>query len=158
MLCGFEARPGAHRVAGPLVASEQLGGESLELTHALVGADRLANREDADRRVALLDDVTQHVEVRVVGHSRLAYATDGAAHRGLSAVDGLAAPEVELVARAASCRAPLATEADPLRVLGALAHVDDQAHRPPVIRERGVDPRVAFALARESLVLAEHQR
>src|SRR5712664_333734 len=101
MLCGFEDWPRAHRVVGPLFAREQLGGESLELAHALVGADRLANREDANGRVTLLDDVPEHVEVRVVGHSRLAYSTNRPAHRGLRAVDRLAAAEVELVARAA---------------------------------------------------------
>src|SRR5579859_2639492 len=158
MLSRFEGRSRAHRVAGPVVACEQLGGESFQLAHALVGADRLADREDADGRVTLLDDVPQHVEVRVVGHSRLADATDGPAHGGLRAVDGLAATEVELVARAAPGGAALAAEPDPLRVLRALADVDDQAHRSPVIRERRVDARVALALAGEALVLAEHQR
>src|SRR6266699_1582359 len=158
MLCGFEDRPRAHRVAGPLAAREQLGGAGLELAHALVGADRLANREDADGRVTLLDDVPEHVEVRVVGHSRLAYATNGPAHGGLRAVDRLAAAEVEFVARAAPGGAALAAEADPLGILGALAHVDDQAHRSPVVWERGVDARIALALAGEALVLAEHQR
>src|SRR5260221_6128017 len=158
MLGGFEDGPRAHRVVGPLVPGEQLGGESLELAHALVGADRLANRENPDRRVTLLDDVPEHVEVRVVGHSRLAYATNGPAHGGLCAVDRLAAPEVELVARAAPGGAALPAEADPLRVLRALADVDYEAYRSPVVWERRVDARVALALAGEAFVLAEHHR
>src|SRR5207249_11818984 len=101
MLGRFEGRPGAHRVVGPVVARQQLGGESLEIAHALVGADRLANREDADRRVTLLDDVPEHVQVRVVGQSRLAYAANGPAHGGLRAVNRFIAAEVELVVRAA---------------------------------------------------------
>src|SRR5438094_9873478 len=128
MLGRFEDRPGAHRVVGPFVARQQLGGESLEIAHALVGADRLANREDAYRRVTLLDDVPQHVQVRVVGHSRLAYPANGPAHRGLRAVNRFAATEVELLPRAAPGRAALAAQADPLRVLRALAYVHDQAH------------------------------
>src|SRR5438270_11511553 len=157
MLGRFEGRSRAHRVAGPLVVHQQLGGEGLELAHALVGADRLANRQDPDGGVTLLDDVPKHVQVRVVGHSRLAYAANGRAHGGLRAGDGLAAPEVELVARAAPGGPSLAAETDPLRVLRALADVDDQANGPAVVRERGVDARVALALAGEALVLAEHQ-
>src|SRR5256885_423918 len=144
MLGRFEGRPGAHRVVGPLVARQQLGGKSLEIAHALVGADRLANREDADRRVTLLDDVPQHVQGRVVGHSRLAYAANGPAHGGLRAVNRFAAAEGGLVARAAPAGAALAAQARALRVPPALAYVGDQAHWPPAGGHHLVDARGAW--------------
>src|SRR5436190_6788429 len=129
---GFECRAGAYRVARPLVPREQGDRHGLELPDALVGPDRLADREDADGRVPLLDHVPQHVEVRVVGHARLADPPYGGPDRRLRAVDRLALSEVELVARAAAGGAPLADELDPLGVVRALADVDDQADRAAV--------------------------
>src|SRR5438094_8151317 len=75
--------------------------------------------------MALLDDVPQHVEVRVVGHARLADPPHRGAHGRLRAVDRLALAEAALVARAPHRGALLAAELDPLRVFDALA---DAAH------------------------------
>src|SRR5438309_67464 len=130
----------------------------LHLAHALVGADRLTNGEDAHRRMPLLDDVAEHVQVRVVGHSRLADAPDRCPHRRLSAVDRLAAPEVELVAGAATGGTSLSAELDPLRIVCALPCVDDQAHPAPLVHEARVHARVALALPGETLMPADHQR
>ena len=108
--------------------------------------------------MALLDHVAKHVEVRVVGHAGLADPAHRGAHGRLRAVDRLALAEVELVARAAPGGALLAAELDPLRVLGALADVDHQAHLAAVIVEGRVHPRVALALPGQAFVAADEQR
>src|SRR5579859_4396906 len=121
----FKDRSRADRIARPFVASEQLRGQGFELAHALVGAYRLADRQDPDRGVTLLDHVPQHVEVRVVRDAGLANAPDRRPDRGLRAVDRLAAAEVEFVARAPAGGPALAAELDPFRVVRALAPIDD---------------------------------
>src|SRR5206468_9577218 len=154
----FESGPGAQRVFGHLVAGQQLDRHRLQLANPLVGADRLPDGEDADRWVALLDHVPEHVQVGVVGDARLADAPHRRAHGRLRAVDRLALAEVELVTRAAAGGALLAAELDPLRVLGALADVGDEPHRPAVIFESRVHARVALSLAGKPLMPADQER
>src|ERR1700738_4142527 len=132
---GVKGWAGADRVAGPLAARQQLDAHRLEVAHALVGADRLADREDANRRVALLDHVAEHVEVRVVGHAGLANPAHSGPYRRLRAVDRLALAEVELVARAPARGAPLTAQLDPLSVVRSLADVDHQPHGPALVLE-----------------------
>src|SRR4029077_10444819 len=100
----------------------------------------------------LLDHVAEHVQVRVVGHSRLANPPHRRAHSRLRAVDRLTTTEVELVAGTPAARAPLAAELDPLRVLGALADLDHQAHRSAVVRKAADHARIALALSLQALV------
>src|SRR5437879_10519586 len=107
--------------------------------------------------MALLDDVPQHVEVRVVGHARLSDPRHRGSHGRLRAVDRLALAEVELVARAPPGRALLAAELDPLRVFGALADVDHEARLPGLVLEACVHPRVALPLPGQTFVLADEQ-
>src|SRR5947209_57162 len=154
----FECGTGAERVRRPLVSRQQVGRHGLEVAHALVRADRLADGEDADRGVASLDDVAQHVEVRVVRDAGLADAPDCRAHRRLRPVDRLALAEVELVARAAPRGGLLGAELDPLRVVGPLADVDDEPHRTSAVIEVCVHPGVALALSRETVVAPDQQR
>src|SRR2546423_4210763 len=153
MLGGLEDRPRAQWIGGPFVARQQFRGQGLELAHPLIGADRLADGEDAHGRMPLLDDVPEHVEMRIVGHARLSDAPDRRPHRRLRAIDRLTATEVELVARAATAGTPLAAELDPFRVVRALADIDHEPDRAALVLEARRHARVALALARESFVL-----
>src|SRR6266849_8880701 len=146
MRSSLEGRPRADGVTGPLAAGKEVDSHRFQVAHTLVGANRFADREDADRRMPLLDPVTKHVQVRVVRHSRLANPAHRGANRRLRAVDRLAAPEIELVAGAPAAGAALANELDPLGVFRALADIDHQAHQAAVVREAAVHPRVALAL------------
>src|SRR5258708_18520150 len=122
------ARP--ERIGRHLAPGKQRLRHRLQVAHPLVGPDRLPDGEDADRRVAPLDHVPEHVEVRVVGNPRLADPADGGADRRLGAVDRLALAEVELVAGGAAGRAGLPAEPDSLCVLDALAYLDNEPDRP----------------------------
>src|SRR5258706_2908443 len=154
---GVEVRAGADGVTGPLAAGEEVDSHRFQVAHTLVRANRFADREDADGRMALLDHVTKHVQVRVVRHSRLANPAHRGANRRLRAVDSLAAPEVELVAGATAAGAALTDELDPLGVFRALADIDHQAHQSPVVREASVHPSGALALTTQALVPADKQ-
>src|ERR1700694_929883 len=170
----IEYRPASERVVRPLAARQQVDSHRLEVAHALVGADRFADPEDAHRGMPLLDHVAQHVEVRVVGHSRLADAADGGpdwrpggvARLPPSAVEPvtrgpvarLPLPEVDLVAWAPAAGALLADELDPLGVLRPLAGVDDEPHRPALVQEARVHARVALALSGQPFMPADQQR
>src|SRR5450830_73511 len=63
----LESRPRADRVAGPLAARQQVHSHRFQFAHPLVGADRLADRENPDRRVAFLDHVAGFL-VKEDGH------------------------------------------------------------------------------------------
>src|SRR5882672_12531520 len=101
--------------------------------------------------------MAEHVQVRVVRHTWFANPAYRRAHCRLSAVDRLAPSEIELVAGATPARAALSTQLDPLGVLGSLAHVDDQVHRPPAVLECRVDARVALSLPGHALVSADRK-
>src|SRR6202165_108909 len=154
----IEYRPAAERVVRPLAARQQVDSHRLEVAHALVGADRFADPEDAHRGMPLVDHVAQHVEVRVVGHSRLADAADGGPNCRLGAVDRLPLPEVELVAWAPAAGALLAGALNSLGGLRPLAGVDDEPHRPALVQEARVHARVALALSGQPFMPADQQR